>query len=158
VTVHEHVQQTLSAMRDGQADPDQRFLAERHLQQCATCRSAAAAFAGVDALAREVLLPPAPFEAALAERLAAEPAHGQPSRRRPQLPRRLWLTGAAAVLVVAALVIASIVVSPAGRGPLPLPTTAPGPAPQQLTLAKVVVRAEQAARGIRTLQGRFTRT
>jgi hypothetical protein len=27
---------------------------------------------------------------------------------------------------VAALVLASIVVSPAGRGPLPLPTTAPG--------------------------------
>jgi hypothetical protein len=55
-------------------------------------------------------------------------------------------------------VIASIVVSPAGRGPLPLPTTAPGTAPQQLTLAKVMVRAEQAATRINTLQGRFTRT
>jgi hypothetical protein len=63
----------------------------------------------------------------------------------------------AAVLVVLALVIASVV-SPTGRGPLPLPTTAPGPAPQQLTLAKVLVRAEQAASGINTLQGRFTRT
>ena len=67
MTVHEHVQQTLSAMRDRQADPDQRFLAERHLQRCATCRAVAEAFAGVDTLAQEVLLPsgPPPFEAAL---------------------------------------------------------------------------------------------
>jgi outer membrane lipoprotein-sorting protein len=160
VTVHEHVQQTLSAWRDGEVDPGQRFLAERHLAQCEACRAVVAAFAGVDALAREVLLPsgPAPFEAALAERLAAEPAHGQPARRRPRLPRRLWLTGVAAVLVVAALVIASMVVSPASRGPLPLPTTASGPAPQLLTLAKVMERAEQAATRVNTLQGRFTRT
>jgi hypothetical protein len=165
VTVHEHVQQTLSAMRDGQADPDQRFLAQRHLQQCPTCRAAVAAFAGVDALAREVLLPsgPAPsgttLEAALAERLAAEPAPGQqPVRdRRRHLSRRLWLSGAAAALVVA-LVLASIVDSPGGRGPLPVPTTTPGPTPQPLTLAAVVVRAEQAATRVNTLQGRFTRT
>jgi len=159
VTVHEHVQQVLSAWLDGQVDPDQRFLAERHLEQCDTCRAMVGAFAGVDALAREVLLPsgPAPFEAALAQRLAAEPAHGQPLGR-PRLLRRLWLTGVAAVLVVLALVLASIVVFPAGRWPLPVPTTTPGPAPQQLTLAKVLVRAEQAASGVRTLQGRFTRT
>ncbi len=159
MTVHEHVQQVLSAWLDGQVDPDQRFLAERHLEQCDTCRAMVGAFAGVDALAREVLLPsgPAPFEAALAQRLAAEPAHGQPLGR-PRLLRRLWLTGVAAVLVVLALVLASIVVFPAGRWPLPVPTTTPGPAPQQLTLAKVLVRAEQAASGVRTLQGRFTRT
>jgi len=158
VTVHEHAQQILSAMLDGRVDPDQRFLAERHLQQCEACRAMVAAFAGVDALGREVLLPsgPAPFEAALAERLAAEPARGQPLRRPRR--RRLWLAGVAAVLVVATLVIASIVVSPAGRGPLPVPTTTPGMAPQQLTLAKVLVRAEQTAGGVRTLQGRFTRT
>jgi Putative zinc-finger len=159
VTVHEHVQQTLSAWRDGQVDPDQRFLAERHLEQCEACRAAVEAFAGVDALAREVLLAsgPAPFEAALAERLAAEPAPSRPLRPSPRR-RRLWLAGVAAVLVVAALVLASVVVSPAGRGPLPVPTTAPGPAPQLLTLAAVVVRAEQAATRINTLQGRFTRT
>jgi hypothetical protein len=159
VTVHEHVQQVLSAMLDGQVDPDQRFLVERHLVQCEACRAVAAAFARTDALAREVLLPsgPAPFEAALAERLAAEPAHGQPLRR-PRRRRRLWLAGVAAVLVVAVLVIASIVVSPAGRWRLPVPTTTPGTARQQLTLANVLVRAEQAASGVRTLQGRFTRT
>jgi hypothetical protein len=159
VTVHEHVQQTLSAWRDGQADPDQRFLAERHLEQCEACRAMVAVFARVDALAREVLLPsgPAPFEAALAERLAAEPAHGQPLGP-ARLRRRLWLAGVAAVLVVLALVLASIVVSPAGRWPLPVPTTTPGMALQQLTLAKVLVRAEQAASGVRRLQGRFTRT
>src|SRR6266540_1967871 len=79
MTVHEHVQQTLSAWLDGQADPEQRFLAEQHLQQCEACRAMVAAFAGVDALAREVLLPsgPAPFEAALAERLLTAPAQGQ---------------------------------------------------------------------------------
>jgi hypothetical protein len=159
VTVHEHVQQTLSAWRDGQADPDQRFLAERHLEQCEACRAMVAVFARVDALAREVLLPsgPAPFEAALAQRLAAEPAHGQPLGP-PRLRHRLWLAGVAAVLVVLALVVASIVISPAGRWPLPVPTTAPGTALQQLTLAKVVVRAEQATSEVRTLQGRFTRT
>lgn len=157
MTVHEHVQQTLSAMRDGQADPDQRFLAERHLQQCATCRAVAEAFAGVDTLAREVLLPsgPPPFEAALAERLAAAPAHGQ-ALRPPWLRRRLWLAGVAAVLAVLALVIVSIVVSPGGRGPLPVPTTTPGPV-LRLTLARVLVQAEQAATTINTLQGRFTR-
>jgi hypothetical protein len=159
VTVHEHVQQTLSAWRDGQADPDQRFLAERHLEQCEACRAMVAVFARVDALAREVLLPsgPAPFEAALAERLAAEPAHGQPLGP-PRLRRRLWLAGVAAVLVALVLVTASIVVSPAGRWPLPVPTTAPGTALQQLTFAKVLVRAEQATSEVRTLQGRFTRT
>jgi hypothetical protein len=160
VTVHEHVQQTLSAMLDGQADPEQRFLAERHLQRCVTCRATVAAFAGVDTLAREVLLPaaPAPFEAALAERLAAEPVSGQPARaRRQHLRRRLWLAGVAAALVVLALMIAIIVVPSTGRWPLPVPTTTPGPAPQ-LTLAKVLVRAEQAATRINTLQGRFTRT
>jgi Putative zinc-finger len=165
VTVHEHVQQALSAMLDGQVDPDRRFLAERHLRRCATCRAVAQAFAGVDTLARAVLLPsgPPPFEAALAERLAATPAHAQPLRplllgRRLWLRRRLWLAGVAAVLAVAALVLASVIVSPAGRGPLPVPTTAPGPAPRLLTLAAVVVRAEQAATRINTLQGRFTRT
>jgi hypothetical protein len=159
VTIHEHVQQTLSARLDGQADPEQRFLAERHLAQCQACRAMVGAFAGVDALAREVLLPsgPAPFEAALAQRLAAEPAHGQPLGP-PRLRRRLWLAGVAAVLVVVALVLASIVVSPAARWPLPVPTTTPQTAPQELTLAKVLVRAEQAASGVRTLQGRFTRT
>jgi anti-sigma factor RsiW len=68
VTVHEHVQQVLSAFRDGEADPDQWFLAERHLGECARCQAAAAAFDRVDEQAREVLLPnsPAPsFEAAL---------------------------------------------------------------------------------------------
>jgi len=161
VTVHEHVQQTLSAMLDGQVHPDQRFLAERHLRQCDMCRATVAAFAEVDALTREVLLPsgPAPFEAALAERLAAEPVPGQPARgRRQYLRRRLWLAGVAAVLVVLALVIASIVVPSTGRWPLPVPTTSPGPAPQELTLAKVLVRAEQAATRINMLQGRFTRT
>jgi predicted anti-sigma-YlaC factor YlaD len=155
VTVHEHVQQTLSAMLDGQADPERCFLAERHLEQCEACRAVVAAFAGVDALAREVLLPsgPAPFEAAVAERLA-EPARGQPLRP-PRLGHRLWLAGVAAVLVVVALVI-GIIVSPAARSPLPVPTTTP--APQLLTLAKVLVRAEQAATRINTLQGRFTRT
>jgi hypothetical protein len=164
VTVHEHVQQTLSAMLDGRADPEQGFLAERHLQQCQSCQAMLAAFAGVDALARQVLLPsgPAPFEAALAQRLAAEPvagtpAHGQPLRR-PRLRRRLWLAGVAAVLVVAALVLAGIVGSPAGLRPHPVPTTLPGTAPQLLTLAKVLVRAERAATRISTLQGRFTRT
>jgi hypothetical protein len=160
VTVHEHVRQTLSAMLDSQADPERRFLAERHLEQCDTCRAKVAAFAGVDALAREVLLPsgPAPFEAALAERLAAEPVPGQPARaRRQHLRRRLWLAGVAAVLVVLALVIASIVVPSTSRWPRPVPTTTPGPAPQELTLAKVLVRAEQAATRINTLQGRFTR-
>ncbi len=152
MTVHEHVQQTLSAWLDGQADPEQRFLAEQHLQQCKACRATVAAFARVDALAREVLLP--------AGRLAAEPAHGQqPVRVRHQrLRHRLWLAGVAAVLVVLALVAVSIVVSPAGRWPLPVPTTAPGPVPRQLTLAAVVARAEQVASGVRTLQGRFTRT
>lgn len=161
MTVHEHVQQTLSAMLDGQVDPEQRFLAERHLQRCDTCQAMAAAFAGVDGLAREVLLPsgPAPFEAALAERLAAEPVPRQPARaHRQHLRRRLWLAGVAAVLAVLALVAVSILVPSAGHGPLPLPTTTPGPAPQQLTLARVQVRAEQAASGVRTLQGRFTRT
>jgi hypothetical protein len=165
VTVHEHVQQTLSAMLDDQVNPEQRFLAERHLEQCDTCRAMGAAFAGVDTLAREVLLPSgqAPFEAALAERLAAEPARRQPvrARRQParsrQHPRRrLWLAGLAAVLVVLALVIVSVV-SPAGHGPQPVPTTSPG-TPQLLTLAKVLVQAEQAATGVRTLQGSFTRT
>jgi hypothetical protein len=163
VTVHEHVQQTLSAMQDGQVDPEQRFLAERHLEQCDACRAMVAAFAGVDALAREALLPsgPAPFEAALAERLATEPVPSQPARRQParaprQHPRRrLWLAGVAAVLVVLALVIA-IVVAPAGRWRLPVPTTTP--APELLTLARVLVGAEQAATRINTLQGRFTRT
>ena len=123
MTVHEHVQQTLSAMRDGQADPDQRFLAERHLR-CAACRAVAEAFAGVDTLAQG----PAAVRAAAVrggpgQRLAAAPAHGisPPSALR----RRLWLAGVAAVLAVAALVIVSIVVSPAGRGPLPVPTTTP---------------------------------
>ncbi len=159
MTVHEHVQQTLSAMLDGQVDPEQRFLAERHLEHCDTCQAIVGAFARVDALAREALLPsgPAPFEAALAQRLAVDRLGGQPLRV-PRLRRRLWLAGVAAVLVVLALVIASIVVSPAGRWPLPVPTTAPGPAPQQLTLAKVLVRAEQAASRVNTLQGRFTRT
>jgi hypothetical protein len=159
VTVHEHVQQTLSAWLDGQADPEQRFLAERHLEQCEACRAVVTAFAEADVLAREVLLPsgPAPFEAALAGRLAAEPTHGQPLRP-PRLRRRLWLAGVAAVLVVLALVLVSIVVPSTGRGPLPVPTTVPGPQPQLLTLARVLVRAEQAASGVRTLQGRFTRT
>lgn len=159
MTVHEHVQQTLSAWLDGQADPEQRFLAERHLEQCEACRAAAEGFAGVDALAREVLLPsgPAPFEAALAERLAGEPAHGQPLGP-PRLRRRLWLAGVAAVLVVLALVAVSLLVPSAGRGPLPVPTTTPGTALQQLTLARVLVQAEQAATRINTLQGRFTRT
>ena len=59
------------------------------------------------------------------------------------------------MLAVLALVIVSIVVSPAGRGPLPVPTTTPdGPAtdPRQ-----GLVQAEQAATTINTLQGRFTR-
>lgn len=161
MTVHEHVQQTLSAMLDGQVDPEQLFLAEQHLERCDTCQATVEAFAGVDALAREVLVPsgPAPFEAAMAERLAAEPVPGQPARaRRQHLRRRLWLAGVAAVLVVLALVIASIVVPSTSRWPLPVPTTTPGTAPQQLTLAKVLVRAEQAATRINTLQGRFTRT
>jgi hypothetical protein len=156
VTVHEHVQRTISIWRDGQADPEQRFLAERHLQRCEACRAMVAAFAEVDSLARELLLPsgPAPFEAALAERLAAEAAGDRPPGP-PRLRRRLWLTGLAAAL---ALAIASLVVSPVGRGPLPVPSTTPGTAPQELTMAKVLVRAEQAAGGVRTLQGRFTRT
>jgi hypothetical protein len=166
VTVHEHVQQTLSAMLDGQVDPEQGFLAEQHLERCDTCQAMVAAFAGVDALAREVLLAsgPAPFEAALAERLAVTPVHDGPSHpplrrplRLPRMRRRLWLAGVAAVLVVLALVVASIVVSPAGRGPLPVPTSSPG-TPQVLTLAKVLVRAEQLVSGVRTLRGRFTRT
>jgi len=159
VTVHEHVQQTLSAWLDGRADPEQLVLAELHLAGCDTCRALVAAFARVDTLAREVLLPsgPAPFEAALAERLAAEPVDGQPLGQ-PRRRRRLWLAGMAAVLVVLALVAVSILVSPAGRGPLPVPTTAPGPQPQLLTLARVLARAEQAASGVRTLRGRFTRT
>ena len=85
MTVHEHVQQVLSAWRDGEADPDQRFLAERHLEQCPRCQAAAEAFDRVDERARQVLLPagPAPsFEAALAARLAAEPGAGRPVRRR----------------------------------------------------------------------------
>ncbi len=166
MTVHEHVQQTLSAWRDGQVDPDQRFLAERHLEQCATCTATAEAFARVDALARQVLLPsgpsgpapsaPAGLEAAVAARLAAEPAHHWAARR-PRL-RRLWLGGLAAVLVVLALVVASILVPSANRGPLPVPTTTPGPRAGQLTLAGVLHRAEQVTGGVRTLQGRFTRT
>jgi hypothetical protein len=162
VTVHEHVQQALSAMLDGQVEPERGFLAERHLQQCATCAASMAAFAGVDALAREVLLPSglAPFEAALARRLAAEPAESQPLRlRRPRRPRRrLWLAGLAAVLVVLAVAIAAVVVPSTRHLPLPVPTTVPGPQPELLTLAKVLVRAEQAAARIKTLQGRFTRT
>jgi anti-sigma factor RsiW len=58
VTVHEHVQQVLSAWLDGQGDPDQRFLAERHLEWCAACQATVEAFARVDALAREVLRRP----------------------------------------------------------------------------------------------------
>jgi outer membrane lipoprotein-sorting protein len=162
VTVHEHVQQALSAMLDGQVDPEQGFLAERHLQQCGTCAAAMAAFAGVDALTREVLLPsgPAPFEAALARRLAAEPVESQPfhSRRPPRPRRRLWLAGVAAVLVVLAVATAAVVVPSTRHWPLPVPTTVPGPQPELLTLAKVVVRAEQAVTRINTLQGRFTST
>ncbi len=45
MTVHEHVQQVLSAGLDGQVDDDQRFLAERHLEQCGACAAAAEAFA-----------------------------------------------------------------------------------------------------------------
>ncbi len=103
MTVHEHVQQTLSAMLDGQVDPEQRFLAERHLEHCDTCQAIVGAFARVDALAREALLPsgPAPFEAALAQRLAVDRLGGQPLRV-PRLRRRLWLAGVAAVLVVLA--------------------------------------------------------
>jgi hypothetical protein len=119
----------------------------------------AAAFARVDAQGREVLLPsgPAPFEAALAQRLTTGAANGQPHAP-PLLRRRLWLTGLAAAMATLALAIASLVVSPAGRGPLPVPTTTPGTTPQRLTMAKVLVRAEQAAGEVRTLQGRFTRT
>jgi hypothetical protein len=160
VTVHEHVQQTLSAMLDGQVDPEQRFLAERHLERCDGCLATGQAFAGVDALVRELLLQPgpAPFEAALAERLAAEPVPGQPLRgRRRHLRRRLMLAGMAAVLVVLGLALAGIVVPSTRHLPLPVPTTSPE-TPELLTLAKVLVRAQQAATRISTLQGRFTRT
>jgi hypothetical protein len=154
VTVHEHVQQVLSASLDGQVDPDQRFLAERHLEQCGTCAAAAERFAQVDRLAREALLPagPAPFEAALAERLATERVR---HRRGPQ--RRFWQLGLAAVLAALAVVLASVLVPSTGRRPLPVPTSVPGSQPQ-LTLAGVLHRAERAASGIQTLTGRFTRT
>jgi hypothetical protein len=160
VTVHEHVQQVLSAWRDGEADPDQRFLAERHLGQCTSCQAAAEAFARVDERAREVLLlnGPAPsFEAALAARLAAEPGGGRPGRRTGRR-RRLWLGGLAAALTVLVLVLVSVDGPSGSRGPLP-PVTGTLPGPQQpSTLAAVVVRAEQVAHEVRTLQGRFTRT
>jgi hypothetical protein len=155
VTVHEHVQQVLSAGLDGQADPDRRFLAERHLEQCAACAAAAERFAQVDRLAREVLVPsgPAPFEAALAGRLATRPTRPHPRRRR-------WQLGLAAALAVTAVVLASVLVPSTGRRPLPLPvpTTAPPAQAQRLTLAAVLQRSEGATSGVQTLTGRFTRT
>jgi hypothetical protein len=157
VTVHEHVQQVLSAGRDGQVDDDQRFLAERHLEQCGACAAAAEAFARVDALAVTLLVPagPAPFEAALAARLDPRLA-----RRRPPRRRRFWQLGLAAALAALAVVVVSVLVPSGGRRPLPVPvpTTVPGVQPRQPTLAAVLVRAERAAGDIRTLSGRFTRT
>jgi anti-sigma factor RsiW len=92
MSIHDHVLQVLSAMLDGDVDPELRGLAEDHLQRCSRCQTALDAFTRVDALAREVLLPsdPAAFEAALAERLAAEqaaPAPPVPDGQVPVLPR-----------------------------------------------------------------------
>ena len=100
MSIHDHVLQVLSAMLDGDVDPELRGLAEDHLQRCRRCHSALDAFTRVDALAREVLLPsdPAPFEAALADldRLVAaacwpsatrRPRDGDASRlRQPSAP------------------------------------------------------------------------
>ena len=66
MSIHDHVLQVLSAMLDGDVDPELRGLAEDHLQRCSRCQTALDAFTRVDVLAREVLLPsdPAAFEAA----------------------------------------------------------------------------------------------
>jgi Putative zinc-finger len=172
MTVHDEVLQVLSARLDGEADPAQRALAERHLEQCAACAATDEAFRRVDALARAALLPAGPppsaatpFTLAVAERLAAEPTGGQPARSRH--PRsRLWPAWVAAMLGVLALVLAAIVVPSVNRAPLPGTTGVPGsaarpndqPPPEPLTLARVMIRAEQAAAEVRTLTGRFTRT
>jgi outer membrane lipoprotein-sorting protein len=196
MSIHDHVLQVLSAMLDGDVDPELRGLAEDHLQRCSRCQRALGDLARVDALAREVLLPsdPAPFEAALAERLAAEQAtpappvpDGQvpvlprgaapvpagrptarpPARPRRPRPRRPWarragLAALAALVLAVALAVASVVPGSLGpgersaRGPSPSsppPTTL---APQQISLAAVLVRAERAVREIRTLRGAFT--
>jgi hypothetical protein len=175
VTVHEQVRQVLSERLDGEADPARRVLAERHLEQCATCAAADAAFRRVDALARSVLLParlgpsaPTPFTHAVAQRLDADPAGGRLARpRRRRSPALI-----AAMIGVLGLVLAATVVIPSTRraqlpGPSGVavePTTAPSTArqdpaqPEQLTLGRVMLRAEEAATGIRGLTGRFTRT
>lgn len=199
MSIHDHVLQVLSAMLDTDVDQDLRGLAEDHLQRCARCQGALGDLARVDVLAREVLLPsdPAPFEAALAERLAAERAAsaaappgpdgqllvlprgvatipaGRPTSRRPADPRpparerrpsaRWARLAAAAVPLVAALVVASIVIA-GSRGPAhrsaqgPSHSTQPPTtvAPHQFNLGAVLVRAERAVREIRTLRGTFT--
>jgi hypothetical protein len=177
VNVHEQVRQVLSARIDGEADPAQRVLAERHLEHCATCAAADQAFRRVDALARAVLLPtgsPAaattPFMDAVAKRLEAQPTGGrlarQGHRRRRLLPALI-----AAMIGVLGLAFVAIVIPSAGRGPLTGPggvAGGPGPAsstvsqgqpqPEQLTLGRVMIQAQEAATEVRTLTGRFTRT
>jgi negative regulator of sigma E activity len=161
MSIHDHVLQVLSAMLDGDVDPELRGLAEDHLQRCGRCQRALGDLARVDALAREVLVPsdPAPFEAALAERLAAEQAapappvpDGQvpvlprgaapvpadrPMARPPARPRRPWARRArraalAALLLAVALAVASVVV-PGSRGPGERSARGPSPSAQPPT-------------------------
>src|SRR5262245_46743352 len=146
---HEHVWQAVSARLDGELDTDQAFLLSCHLDECADCRAVAEAFEKLTVLAREALVPedPAPFEAAVAALIAAEPpgarpaaapraAHGDhapaagppgppPVRQRPtrrparraRLGRRLAMLGAAALLGLSGLVAVDVFI----------PSTTPGP-------------------------------
>ena len=178
MSIHEHVQQVLSARQDGEVEPELLFLAEDHLARCARCQEAAAAFARVDELAREALMPAgaAAFEAALARRLAAAPVplaapsrNGRapapaPARTAPRRRRRAALAAAAAALLALGVAAGSL----AGLGVLPVPapgTTLPAastPAtrgPDRVLLARAVLtRAVEATGNIETLQGRFTRS